>query len=304
LRVVKPVEITDAKFTSSTIPEPDASVGEIEWSAASYNTGVRRIKSSTHRVYEVTAVPSTTDDPEVGVLADPPTWVNVAPTNKWALFDSVNSTQSLETTQLIVEITNGQTVNSVAGFSIEEATAINITVTDPMVGEVYNTDVDMVDNSAVADWYYYYFAPIVQVSQFALLDLPAYPDATIKMTVDGNDIKFGSFVLGNQIELGVANYGTSVQLLDFSRKEPDDFGNIVVTQGRTSKLVDFDVTIPKEKVNFVFSVLSSITTIPSVWVGDDGSNDPTLVFGYYRDYQNNISSPTITDATIQVEGLV
>ncbi len=304
MRVVKPIEVTDAKFTSSTIPEPDASVGEIEWSAGSYNTGDRRIKSSTHRVYEVTADPSTTDDPEVGVLKDPPTWVDVAPTNKWAMFDAVNSTQSEETTQLIVEITNGQTVNSVAGFSIEGATAINVTVTDPTEGEVYNTDIDMVDNSAVADWYYYFFAQIVQISQFALLDLPAYPAATIKITVDGGDIKVGSFVLGNQLDLGIANYGTSVQLLDFSKKETDNFGNIVVTQGRTSKLVDFDVTIDKEKVNYVFGVLSSITTIPSVWVGDDGSNDPTLVFGYYRDYQNNISSPTITDATIQVEGLV
>lgn len=304
MRVVKPIEVTDAKFTSSTIPEPDASVGEVEWSAGTYTTGTRRIKTSTHRIYEVTAVPDTTDDPEVGALKDPPTWVDVAPTNKWAMFDSVNSTQSIETTQLIVEITNGQTANSGAGFSIEGATSINITVTDPTEGEVYNTDIDMVDNSAVADWYYYFFAPIVQVSQFALLDLPAYPAATVKMTVDGGDIKFGSFVLGNQLELGVANYGTSLQLLDFSRKETDDFRNIVVNQGRTSKLVDFDVTIQKEKVNYVFSVLASITTIPSVWVGDDGSNDPTLVFGYYRDYQNNISTPTITDATIQVEGLV
>lgn len=304
MRVVKPIEVTDAKFTSSTIPEPDVSTGEVEWAAGTYNTGDRRIKSSTHRVYEVTADPDTNDDPEVGVLKDPPTWVDVAPTNKWAMFDTVNSTQSEETTQLIVEITNGQTVNSVAGFSIEGATAINVTVTDPGDGVVYDTNIDMVDNSAVSDWYYYFFAPIVQVSQFALLDLPAYPSATIKITVDGGDIKVGSFVLGNQLELGVANYGTSVQLLDFSKKETDAFGNIVVTQGRTSKLVDFDVTIPKEKVNYVFGVISSITTTPSVWVGDDGSNDPTLVFGYYRDYQNNISSPTITDATIQVEGLV
>lgn len=304
MRVVKPEEITDAKFTSSTIPEPDASVGEIEWVAGNYTTGTRRISTTTHRVYEVTADPDTTDDPEVGVLANPPTWVDVAPTNKWALFDSVNSTQSTETTQLVIEITNGQTINSVAGFSIEGTTAINVTVTDPTEGVVYDTDVDMVDNSAVADWYYYFFAPIVQVSQFALLDLPAYPAATIKITFDGGAIKVGSLVLGNQLELGIANYGTSVQLLDFSKKEADSFGNIVVTKGRNSKLVDFDVTIPKEKVNYVFSVISSITTIPSVWVGDDGSNDPTLVFGYYRDYQNNISSPTITDATIQVEGLV
>lgn len=304
MRVVKPITVTSAKLTSSTIPEPDASFGEVEWVAGTYTTGTRRIKSSTHRIYEVTADPSTTDDPEVGIIATPPTWVDVAPTNKYAMFDSVNSTQSKETTQLIVEVTNGQTVNSVAGFSIADASAINITVTDPIEGIVYNRDIDMVDNSEVADWYYYYFSPIVQVREFALLDLPTYPSATIKMTVNGNDIRFGSFILGNQLPLGIANYGTSVQLLDFSKKEADDFGNIIIRKGRTSKLVDFDVTIQKDKVNYVFGVLSSLATIPSVWIGDNGTNDPTLVYGYYRDYQNNINTPTITDATIQIEGLV
>ena len=304
MRVIKPITITDAKFTSSTIAEPDVSKGEVAHTAGTYVTGTRRIKTSTHRVYEVTADPSTTDDPEVGVLKNPQTWVDVASTNKWAMFDTVNSSKSIQSTQLIVEITNGQTVNSLSGFAIEQANAINITVTDPAEGIVYNTDVDMVDNSEVTDWYFYYFAPIVQVTEFVLFDLPAYPLATIKITTDGNEIKIGSFVLGNQISLGVANYGTSVQLLDFSKKETDSFGNVVVKKGRTSKLVDFDVTIRKEKVNYVFNILSSLTTIPSVWVGDDGSNDPTLVFGYYKDYQNNISSPTITDATIQIEGLV
>lgn len=303
MRVVRPIVVTDAKFTSSSIPEPDASVGEVEWIAGSFNTGDQRIKSSTHRVYEVTAIPSTTDDPEVGVLADPPTWVNVAPTNKWALFDNLNSTKSRISTQLITEVTPAGIVNSVAGFSIEGVGAINVTMTDPSAGVVYDNDLDLVDNSQVADWYYYYFSPIERASEFALLDLPTYPSATVKVTFDGGDIGVGSLIFGSVIVLGVANYGTSVQLLDFSKKELDDFGNIVITPGRTSKLVSFDVTIAKEKVNYVFNQLSLLTTIPSVWVGDDGTNDPTLVFGYYRDYQNNISTPTITDATITVEGL-
>lgn len=302
MRVVKPVTIGDSELTSSTIPEPDT--GEIVWTAGTYNTGMRRINTTTHRVYEVVATPSTTDDPVVGVDKNPATWVDVGPTNKWAMFDTVNSTQSSEATQLVVVIDAGQITNSIAGFGIEDATAINVTMNDPTAGEVYNTDVDMTDNSEVTDWYYYYFSPIIRASRFALLDLPAYPNATITMTVDGTNIEFGNLVLGNQLPLGVANYGSSVQLLDFSRKETDTFGNIVVTEGRTSKLVNFDVTIAKDKVNYVFDTISSITTIPAVWVGDDGSNDPTLVFGYYRDYQNNISSPTITDATITVEGLV
>lgn len=299
--VIKPIAVDDTNLTSSTIPEPDTAQGEVLWVAGSYNTGDRRVEG--HRIYEVTADPSTTDQPSVGSQKTPPTWVDVAPTNKFAMFDTVNSTKSIETTQLIVEIDAGVIINSIAGIAISGATAINVTVNDPVDGEVYSQDIDMLDNSQVTDWYEYYFSPIIRVSQFVLLDLPAYPNATITITVDGDDIGFGNLVIGNQAVIGVANYGTNVQLLDFSRKNTDEFGNTVVSQRRTSKLVEFDVTINKSRVNYVFDLLSSITTVPSVWVGGGDTSDPTLVFGYYRDYQNNISSPTITDATIRVEGL-
>ena len=81
MRVLPPIVVTDATFTSSTIAEPDT--GEIVWAAGTYATGVQRISIVTHRVYEVVATTSTTADPVVGVLAVPPSWVDVGPTNKF-----------------------------------------------------------------------------------------------------------------------------------------------------------------------------------------------------------------------------
>ena len=302
MRVVKPVTITDAVLTSSSIPEPDS--GETEWTPGTYTLGARVIKSSTHRTYQAVVDPSTTTDPEVGVLTDPPSWVDVGATNRWAMFDTVNSSASETTAQLVVTLTPGQIVNSVAGFSIEQVTDANVTVTDPIEGIVYNQDLPFSDDSAVSDWYQYYFSPIVRAAEFILLDLPAYPNAVLTITFNGNNIKVGSFVIGSQLDIGIANFGTSVQLLDFSRKETDAFGNVVITPGRTSKLVNYDVTIDRSKVSYVFNTLSKLTSIPCVWVGTDDLNDETLVFGYYRDFQNNVSSPTITDATLTIEGLV
>lgn len=302
--LVRPIIITDSILDSSTIPEPDGS--EVLWTAGTYNLGDQRYQG--HTIYQVTADPTTADDPTgflKGSNADPQTWVKFGATNKYAMFDSVNSTQSSETTQLVVAITPNELFNAVAGFAIEEVSAINITMDDPVEGEVYNTDVDMVDNSEVIDWYYYYFSPIIQASSFALLDLPSYPLATLTMTVDGTNILFGNFVMGSQVDLGVANYGTSVQLVDYSRTETDIFGNKNVVAGRTSKLVNYNVTVLKSRVNYVFDTLSAIQGIPSVWIGGSGGTDAaTLVFGYYRDFQDNISSPTITDATLVVEGVV
>lgn len=303
MRVIKPVPIVDAILTSSTIPEPDS--GETVFVAGpSLPLGTQRINTTTHRVYEVVDPSGTTDDPVVGVDANPPTWVNVAPTNKFAMFDNVNSTQSSETTSLVVEIETGLVTNSIAGIDIDGASTINVTMTDPTAGVVFDRDISMINNDAVGGWWDYFFSPIINITSFVILDMPIFPEATIKITVTGTTIEFGSLVVGSQITLGVSNFGTSLQLLDFSRKETDSFGNTVVVPGRTSKLVNFNVTVQKSLVGYVFNQLSDLTGFPSVWVGTTETDDATLVFGYYRDVQINISSPTITDMTLTVEGLV
>lgn len=304
MRVVKPITVTDSILTSSTIPEPDASKSEVTWTAGTRLLGEQFISIVTHRVYEVVADPSTTDDPVDGVNANPPTWVNVKPTNKWAMFDGVNSTQSEDTTQLVVTIEAAQITNSLAGINIDGASSINVTMDDPTAGEVFNEDISMIDNSEVAGWWEYFFSPIINITDFIILNLPLYPESTITVTVDGATISFGTLVIGNQLVLGISNFGTSVQLLDFSRKETDTFGNTVVTPGRTSKLVNYDFTVQRTKVGYVFNQLSELTGIPSVWVGTDETDDATLVYGYYRDFQNNISSWVVTDATLTIEGLV
>lgn len=296
MRVVLPIAVTEDSLTSSTISEPDS--GETVYSAGTHATGVRRILTSTHRVYQVTADPSTTDDPETGILAIPPTWVDAGPTNKFAMFDNVNSTRSEETTTLIIEVDLGVVANSIAGFNISGVTNINVTVTDPIDGEVYNTDV-IIDDSQLLE----FFAEEDVKSEFILLDLPSYSNATIKLTASGTNIKFGNLVVGNKTILGVAKIDGSLQLLDFSKKETDSFGNTVVTPGRAGKIVDFNVSIDFTNVSFVFDVLSSLVSTPSVWVATDITGDATLVFGYYRNYQDNISSATLTNATITVEGL-
>lgn len=303
MRVVKPVAITDAMLTSN-IPEPDASVGEVLWTAGTYNTGDRRILTSTHTIYQVVADPSTTDAPDVGAAKTVPTWVAVGPTNKWAMFDQVNDTKSTAPSPIEIDIETGVLTNSIAVFNLNGSSDVTVTMTDPVAGLVYTNNIDMIDNSDVVDYYEYFFSPIINKTEFVLLDLPAYKNATISVSIVGDAaISLGTLIVGAQITLGVALYGTSMQLLDFSRKERNEFGNYVIVPRRTSKLVDFDVIIDKPKIGYVFNQLASLTTIPAVWVGTDVNDDSTLVYGYYKDSQINIDGPVKCTATIQIEGL-
>lgn len=302
--VIKPQTINDSVLTS-TIPEPDAARGEVEWSAGTYSLGDQVIKSSTHKVYEVVADPNTDDDPEVGVNKTPATWVAVGATNRYKMFDNTIGYASLADSPLELEFDFNSVMSSIAAFNISDVESINVKSIDPVDGVVYDRDIEMRDNSDIEGWHDYFFAPIEVVTRFIINDLPTYPNATIKVTMTGVNISVGEMVLGNAIDLGVTEYGTGWQGLDFSIKERDQFGVFSVTRGRTADLLDYDVTLDKSKFSFVKNTLKSLSSVAAVWIGDsDDENDGTAVFGYYRDAQINISSPSIIDMTIQVEGLI
>ena len=303
MRVIKPVSVTDATLTSSTIAEPDS--GEIEYTAGTYNTGDKRIKSSTHRVYEVVAVPSTTDTPEVGILALPPTWVDVGPTNKWAMFDSSNSTATTDNLALNIGVTPTSLVNSIAGFAIDGASSLSVTVSNG-ISDVYSKDIFMRDNSERADWYQFFFSPIIAINRFILTDLPPVISKLVTVSMLGSgDIKLGNLVIGSYSDLGTAVHGTSWQGLDFSIRTPDGFGGFEIIRRRTADIMDYDCTLPKSKFSYTKSLLKSLSQVETVWIGNHlDINDGTAVFGYHNDSQINISTPTQIDMTIKVQELI
>lgn len=301
---IKPVVITDSNSTS-TIPEPDTVRGEIEWIAGTYQIGDKVIKVSTHRTYQAVVV--TTDDPEAGVLLPVPSWVDVGPTNKYAMYDGEVGTQTIGGSPLVVTVTPSIVASGVAMFNLDGAELVNVTVVSVLAGEIYNKDINLTDNSNVTDGWTYYFAAINKADRFVLLDIPPYTDTTITVTITSStEISIGVLAVGPQIRLGVANYNTEIQLLDFSSRERDPvFGTFKTVKRATADLVKFDVTIPTSQVSYVRQQFRELSQVSTVWVGGDGStSDPTSIYGYYENFVNNISGPSVTKSTITIQGVV
>ncbi|MCP4060776.1 MAG: hypothetical protein GY820_35090 [Gammaproteobacteria bacterium] len=299
MKVIKPVSISEGMILSSTIAEPDA--GETVWSPYTAAIGDRRINVTTHRVYECAV--ATTDDPTVGVTKTPQSWVDVGPTNKFAMFDLVNSTTSIEQGDLTLQFSPSQVLTSLAAFSVNGASDVIINMTNAGLN-VYSKTIEMNDNGAVDSIWHYFFEPQIRSESFVINDLPAHPTGVLEIEFKGSSVNVGNIVIGNQIDIGSMAAGTSLQLLDYSRKETDSFGNTVVQQGRTSKLVNFNLAVDYSLSSYVFNQVASMTGSPSVWFGDAGDSDPTLVFGYYRDLNINLTTNSVVDATITIEGLV
>lgn len=300
--LMKPLTVTEEKLTS-TIPEPDSSVGEVEWSAGTYDLGDRAIKSSTHSVYEVVADPSTTDDPEVGVNATPATWVYVSPTNKYKMFDQANNTAS-EGDNIVVDFTPVQLVNSVAAFNVD-CNDITVKIYDVTDAVIYEKSIAMTERPLVNGWYNYFYSGFSITTKFVLLDLPPTTQNRIEVTFTGTDASVGTLIFGKQVKIGEAQWGTGAELLDFSNPEEDDFGNITFSDGFTAKLINYDVMIDTPSLDPVFTEVASLGKKPAVFVGNPTSiGDSTLVYGFVRDFQSVYTWPSKSKISLTVRGLV
>ncbi len=295
MRIIRPVDVTPAILASSNVPEDDYPA----WTAGTYTQGDRRIYQ--HRIYEVLAE-TTTDSPAAGVTKSPPTWLDVGATNRWRMFDDKVGSLTEQAGSIAVELQPGAVINSVALFNLLGRSA-TVTLTDPVDGIVYQRTVSLVD-AGVSDWYEWFFAPIGRQTDFVLLDLPAYGTAVLSVTIDNasDTAAVGHLVMGRQAELGVAVYGSGVGITDYSRKETDAFGNSVVVERSFSKRAEFDVVVETPQIGRVQRLLASLRAQPVVWIGAEGY-ESTFLFGYYRDFQISISGPSVSDASITVEGL-
>jgi hypothetical protein len=295
MRIIKPVDVTPAILTSSNVPETDYAA----WSAATaYAVGDK--VTYNHRNYEA-LVASTGANPETDT-SDQPKWLDLGADNRWRMFDDKVGSLTEQAGSIAVELQPGAVINSVALFNLLGRSA-TVTLTDPVDGIVYQRTVSLVD-AGVSDWYEWFFAPIGRQTDFVLLDLPAYGTATLSVTIDNasDTAAVGHLVMGRQAELGVAVYGSGVGITDYSRKETDAFGNSVVVERSFSKRAEFDVVVETPQIGRVQRMLASLRAQPVVWIGAEGY-ESTFLFGYYRDFQISISGPSVSDASITVEGL-
>ena len=301
MKLIRPITLTDSILTSSNVPENDYS----QWnSGTTYSVGDKVISTTTHRVYEA-LIGSTGVDP-TGAATDPATWLDLGATNRWKAFDQKIGDKVSNLDTIEYEFTPTSTLDSLAIFNIS-ALSVNVTSTTTGGDVVYNKTVSLIDTSGVLDWYTYFFEPPQDLSTEAqFLDIPPYLGATIKVTitnVTGTNAEVGQIVFGSSKSLGVTNYGTSVSIEDFSRKETDAFGNFIVVERAFAQIADFDIQFNTNNTRDVQRTLSAYRTTPIVYIGADDPQYGTTIYGFYRRFDLTLQGPSLSFGAIEVEGL-
>ena len=124
MKLIRPIAITDAMLTSSTVPETDYAA----WSGGTaYTVGNRVILVSTHKVYEC-LVGNTGFSPDVNLTGLTPKWLQISATNKWMMFDSGWGSQTSIATPLTIVLTPSTIFNALALMNVA-ATSVTVNMT-------------------------------------------------------------------------------------------------------------------------------------------------------------------------------
>lgn len=295
MKIVPPIAVTPDNLTSN-VP-----ITETEWTAGTYTLGQQRYVGTD--LYEV-LVASTTDEPTAGAAKTSPTWVKVGKINRYKMFDFSIGDATTKSGDIIVGITPNFVANAVALFEVA-ATSIQVTVTDPIAGLVYDKTVTLSEYTGINNYYSYFFEPYALATDAIFLDLPNYSAAEIEITISNTSAqtKVGEVVIGRIQTLGVTLMDIQLGIQDYSRKERDQFGKVSIVERRFAKTVNYGVFLENGQVNSTYRLLAQYRATPVLYVGDENKPE-TALLGFYRDFNVLRSGPSTSEMTLEIEGLV
>lgn len=297
LRIVQPQPVTDAVLIASNVPESSYAA----WSSVTtYTIGQRVHLTSTHKVYESATNANTNNPP----ASSPTQWVEVGPTNRWALFDRSNSTQTAQSTSISLQLRPTSAFDSLALLNLTGVNSLRRRVIHPTLGTLQDETVNLASVPMAPGWWQWFFGQRTAPSAAVFTDLPGVTGSDLYLDLSGTTaMAVGVCAFGQAREIGMGvKLGARVGIRDYSRKETNDFGDTVLVQRAFSKRASFDIPIESTLVDGVIDFLASIRAVPCLFIGS-GRYSSTVVYGFYKDFDVNIAYQTVSECSLEVEGL-
>lgn len=295
MKVIKPITITSAMLLSSSAPETDFAA----WSSATaYTLGAKVIRTSTHRIYQRLVAGTTATAPE----SDPVNWLDIGPTNRWAMFDGEISTATTKATSLAVTLAPGRASGlALIGLAGSDVT---VSIVETETGDTVYTASTTLDAAIIGDWYQYTYSPFRQMTEWVLSDLPPYSTAEITVTITGTTTACGALVLGEVYHLGGTLMGPRLGISDYSRKETDEFGAVSFVRRAYARRLTVDAMFPLAELAPLQRLLSDLRATPAVYIPADGMlYAPMVIYGWYRDFGVTVAYSTHCLCSLELEGL-
>lgn len=302
--VIRPVPITPERLISSNVPLDDAD----EWTSGSYALEAKVVYEQ-HLYQSLVAGNTATPGAETTVVQQ---WQDLGPVNRHLMFDRrlysttgvtyLANRQTVHPNSIEVEINPGQIINAVGAVGIN-ALNFRVIMTDPSEGIVYDRT-ELMSDAGVADWYEYWFSPFVRKENVALLDLPSYRNATLKIIVEApeDQAQVGFLVIGEQIAIGETEYGTGLGYDSYSTRKTLFDGTEQLQSRQSRKYVNFNFAIKTDELSFISSQLDALKDTPTLYVGSN-KHDGLLIFGIAEKIYAQFDTPPMSHKTLRINSL-
>jgi hypothetical protein len=109
-------------------------------------------------------------------------------------------------------------------------------------------------------------------------------------------------LVGRQLDLGDTEHGADVGIIDYSRKETDQFGVTSVVERAYAKRMTAKVVMDTTAIDVVLTALASLRATPVLWIGSE-IFDSLTVYGFYKEFSIDIAYPTVSYCSLTIEGL-
>lgn len=299
MQVVKPINFTDAQITSNSFTDAYAN-----WSSATTYSITQKVTYN-KRTYESLINSNLNKQPNLY----PNDWLDIGPSNSWALFDPQISTQAKATTTATIVLKPGA-IDTFAILNIVGST-VQLTVKDAPGGSIIYDSQQSLAGDVVLDWYqYFFFDSTTQRTQAIFFGIPLIGTCEVTLTISaatGNPVSIGQVVAGIKSVLGKTQYGLSSGILDFSKKETNEtFGTTQFIVRAFSKRMSPTIFVDSVQLNRVQRTLYNLRAVPALWIASDDPwlEEATVVYGFYRDFSTEISFPTYSICSLEIEGLI
>ena len=301
MKVLIPTAATTASLLSSSLAEPQS--GFPAWAGGtSYGKGAHVTSTATHRLYESVIDANVGHDPAVG---DKTYWVDIGPTNRWAMLDEAVGTQSVGTGSIDVTLAPGR-VNSLAVLDTTADTVQVIVTVDgtTLFDETRSTNAS---GGVIGDWYTYFTAETGRVNSLVINNLPSYANGQVRVIITGDNpsgpVAVGTLLVGKVVDLGITETGPSIGITDFSRKATDDFGVTTVVERGWAKKMTIRSLIETRAVDGIQRTVAGLRAKPALWIGEEGF-DSLTVYGFFKDFSEDLALESISYCSLTIEGLI
>jgi len=295
LTIIKPLVVAPAMLISTDVPEADYAAYS---AATTYASGARVIDN--HLIYQSLQASNTAHTP----ATSPTWWVQVSATNRWKLFDLVNSSQTAQSTTMSYTVRPGTVVTAVAVVNMQSVFSIRVRMVSDAYGTVYDKTIERSRTPPGSGWWSWFFGRRTEALASYYADLPSFADAQIIVDFTGlTDMAIGTLILGTVTTWGLGvQAGVSLGIRDYSRKETNEWGDIVLTRRAYADKATFSLAITRAEVDPLKAYLAALRATPCLWIGSDAYTS-TIVYGYYQEFEILIAYTYTADCNLTLEGL-